>query len=52
MSNAANFSLDDWANDIDAAKAANIKSIVIDGGYNHENVNTLGADYTLNSMIL
>ena len=40
----------DTSNDIDAAKAANIKSIVIDGGYTHENVNTLGADYTLDSM--
>ena len=40
----------DTSNDIDAAKAANIKSIAIDGGYTHVNVNTLGADYTLDSM--
>ena len=40
----------DTSNDIDAAKAANIKSIAISGGYTHVNVNTLGADYTLDSM--
>ena len=40
----------DTSNDIDAAKAANIKSIVIGGGYTNNNVSTLGADYTLNSM--
>ena len=40
----------DTSNDIDAAKAADIKSIAIGGGYTHENVNALGADYTLDSM--
>ena len=40
----------DTSNDINAAKAANIKSIAIGGGYTHENVNTFGADYTLDSM--
>jgi len=40
----------DTSNDIDAAKAANIKSIAIGGGYTHVNVNSLGADYTLDSM--
>ena len=40
----------DTSNDIDAAKAANIKSIAIGGGYTHKNINTLGADYTLDSM--
>jgi len=48
--NSSFYMVGDTSNDIDAAKAANIKSIVIGGGYTHENVNTLGADYTLDSM--
>ncbi len=40
----------DTSNDIDAAKAANIRSIAISGGYTHVNVNTLGADYTIENM--
>ena len=37
----------DTSNDIDAAKAANIKSIVVKGGYTDKNVYKLGATHTL-----
>ena len=40
----------DTSNDIDAAKAANIKSIVVAGGYTDKDVNTLGATHTLKNM--
>ena len=40
----------DTSNDIDAAKAANIKSIAVNGGYTHVDINSLGADYTLETM--
>ncbi len=40
----------DTSNDIEAAKAANIKSIVVAGGYSNEDVNNLGANYTLKNM--
>ena len=40
----------DTSNDIDAAKTANIKSIVVAGGYTDKDVNELGATYTLNNM--
>ena len=40
----------DTSNDIDAAKAANIKSIVVAGGYTDKDVNKLGATHTLNNM--
>ena len=40
----------DTSNDIDAAKSANIKSIAVNGGYTHVDINSLGADYTLETM--
>ena len=40
----------DTSNDIDAAKAANIKSIAVAGGYTHQDVNNLGATHTLKNM--
>ena len=40
----------DTSNDIDAAKAANIKSIAVAGGYTHKDVNNLGATHTLKNM--
>ena len=40
----------DTANDVDAAKSANIKSIAVNGGYTHVDINSLGADYTLETM--
>ena len=40
----------DTSNDIDAAKTANIKSIVVAGGYTDKDVNELGATHTLNNM--
>ena len=44
------FMVGDTSNDIDAAKAANIKSIAVNGGYTHVDINSLGADYTLETM--
>ena len=41
------FMVGDTSNDIDAAKAANIKSIAVNGGYTHVDINSLGTDYTL-----
>ena len=38
------------SNDIEAAKAANIKSIAVAGGYTHKDVNKLGATHTLENM--
>ena len=38
------------SNDIDAANAANIKSIAIRGGYTHIDIEKLGADFILDSM--
>ena len=40
----------DTSNDVDAAKTANIKSIVVAGGYTDKDVNELGATHTLNNM--
>lgn len=40
----------DTLNDVNAAKAANIKSAVIAGGYTDININELGANYTLENM--
>ena len=40
----------DTSNDIDAAKAANIKSIAVAGGYTDKDVNNLGATHTLKNM--
>ena len=37
----------DTSNDIDAAKAANIKSIAVAGGYTDKDVKNLGATHTL-----
>ena len=44
------FMVGDTSNDIDAAKAANIKSIAVNGGYTHVDINSIGADYTLETM--
>ena len=44
------FMIGDTSNDIDAANAANIKSIAIRGGYTHIDIEKLGADFTLNGM--
>ena len=44
------FMVGDTSNDIDAANAANIKSIAIKGGYTHIGIEKLGADFTLDSM--
>ena len=44
------FMVGDTSNDIDAAKSANIKSIAVNGGYTHVDINSLGADYTLDTM--
>ena len=44
------FMVGDTSNDIDAAKAANVKSIAVNGGYTHVDINSLGADYTLETM--
>ena len=44
------FMVGDTSNDIDAAKAANIKSIAIRGGYTHIDIEKLGADFKLDSM--
>ena len=44
------FMVGDTSNDVDAAKSANIKSIAVNGGYTHVDINFLGADYTLESM--
>ena len=40
----------DTSNDVDAAKTADIKSIVVAGGYTDKDVNELGATHTLNNM--
>ncbi len=40
----------DTSNDIDAARAANIKSIVVGGGYTNKDISKLGATYTLKNM--
>ena len=45
------FMVGDTSNDIDAAKSANIKSIAVKGGYTHQDINSLGADYTLDTMV-
>jgi len=44
------FMVGDTSNDIDAANAANIKSIAIKGGYTEVDVDKLGADFTFDSM--
>ena len=44
------YMIGDTSNDIDAAKAANIKSIVVAGGYTDKDINKLGATYTLKNM--
>jgi len=44
------FMVGDTSNDIDAANAANIKSIAIKGGYTKVDVNKLGADFTFDSI--
>ena len=44
------FMVGDTSNDVDAAKSANIKSIAVNGGYTHVDINSLGADYTLETM--
>ena len=46
----SSFMVGDTSNDIDAAKAANIKCIAVKGGYTHVDINSLGADYTLETM--
>jgi phosphoglycolate phosphatase len=48
--NGSFFMVGDTSNDIDAAKAANIKCIAVNGGYTHVDINSLGADYTLETM--
>ena len=40
----------DTSNDIDAAKAAIIKSIAVAGGYTDKDVNNLGATHTIKNM--
>jgi phosphoglycolate phosphatase len=40
----------DTSNDIDAAKAANIKSIVVEGGYTNKDVKKFRATHTLKNM--
>ena len=40
----------DTSNDIDAAKSAKIQSIAVNGGYTHVDINSLDADYTLETM--
>ena len=40
----------DTSNDIDAARAANIKSVIIAGGYTDKDIKKLGATYTLENM--
>ena len=40
----------DTSNDIDAASAANIKSVIIAGGYTDKDIKKLGATYTLENM--
>ena len=40
----------DTSNDIDAAKAANIKSIIVAGGYTDKDINKLRATHTLKNM--
>ena len=49
-SNGSFIMVGDTSNDIDAAKSANIKSIAVNGGYTHVDINSLGADYTLETM--
>ena len=44
------FMVGDTTNDVEAAKSANIKSIAVNGGYTHVDINSLGADYTLETM--
>ena len=44
------FMVGDTSNDIDAAKSANIQSIAVNGGYTHVDINSLGADYILETM--
>ena len=44
------FMVGDTSNDIDAANAANIKSIAIKGGYTKVDADKLGADFTFDSM--
>ena len=48
--NSSFFMVGDTSNDVDAAKSANIKSIAVNGGYTHVDINSLGADYTLETM--
>ena len=49
-SNDETFMVGDTSNDIDAAKSANIQSIAVNGGYTHVDINSLGADYILETM--
>lgn len=49
-SNGSFIMVGDTSNDIDAAKSANIQSIAVNGGYTHVDINSLDADYTLETM--
>ena len=40
----------DTANDVEAARSAGIKSIVVSGGYTDQSVEDLNSDYILNDM--
>ena len=40
----------DTVNDVEAARSAGSKSIIVSGGYTHEPVEKLNADYILNDM--
>ena len=49
-SNGSFIMVGDTSNDIDAAKSAKIQSIAVNGGYTHVDINSLDADYTLETM--
>ena len=44
------FMIGDTANDVEAARSAGIKSIVVSGGYTDQSVEDLNSDYILNDM--
>ena len=44
------FMIGDTANDVEAARSAGIKSIIVSGGYTDQSVQDLNSDYILNDM--
>ena len=44
------FMIGDTANDVEAARSAGIKSIIVSGGYTEQSVEDLNSDYILNDM--